>query len=57
MSFTTQSLPYPAISPRLLAYTTLYLTIAALIRNLHDRCKTNPNQIIMGQIQNVKKEL
>ncbi|MFU8860550.1 MAG: DUF2721 domain-containing protein [Cyclonatronaceae bacterium] len=57
MDLTTPALLFPAISLLLLAYTNRFLTIAGLIRKLHDQHKTAPHPVIAGQIDNLRKRL
>jgi hypothetical protein len=57
MDLTTPALLFPAISLLLLAYTNRFLTIAALIRKLHEQHKTSPGPVITGQIHNLRKRL
>jgi len=57
LSLTTPALLFPAISLLLLAYTNRFLTIANLIRGLHSKYKENPNDIIIGQLSNLRKRL
>jgi hypothetical protein len=57
LSLTTPALLFPAISLLLLAYTNRFLAIAALIRGLHTKYKESSDQIIVGQIQNLRKRL
>lgn len=54
ISLTTPALLFPAISLLLLAYTNRFLTIASLIRKLHDEFQSHPNQLIIGQIKNLR---
>jgi hypothetical protein len=53
-TLTTPSLLFPAISLLLLAYTNRFLALAALIRNLHATYKSNPDQVILYQIKNLR---
>ncbi|MCC5920737.1 MAG: DUF2721 domain-containing protein [Cyclobacteriaceae bacterium] len=57
VSLTTPALLFPAISLLLLAYTNRFLTIANLIRGLHDKYLNNPERIIMGQIKNLRRRV
>ena len=50
----TPALLFPAISLLLLAYTNRFVTLANLIRNLHDKYKLDPNAILKGQIANLR---
>lgn len=54
ITLTTPALLFPAISLLLLAYTNRFLTLASLIRSLHEKYKNHPNNIVMGQIQNLR---
>ena len=54
LNLTTPALLFPAISLLLLAYTNRFLTLANLIRELHARYKSNPDEILMAQIQNLR---
>ena len=57
ITLTTPALLFPAISLLLLAYTNRFLTIAGLIRTLHDRYKSHPDEMIMEQIQNLRRRV
>lgn len=50
----TPALLFPAVSLLLLAYTNRFVTLATLIRNLHDKYKADPNAILKGQIENLR---
>ena len=54
LNLTTPALLFPAISLLLLAYTNRFLTLANLIRELHRSYKTNPEDIIIAQISNLR---
>jgi hypothetical protein len=54
LTLTTPALLFPAISLLLLAYTSRFLALAALIRELHGRYKQAPEERIKGQLQNLK---
>jgi hypothetical protein len=54
LNLTTPALLFPAISLLLLAYTNRFLTLANLIRELHARYKNSPDEILMGQIANLR---
>jgi hypothetical protein len=54
INITTPALLFPAISLLLLAFTNRFLTLANLIRQLHANYKTNPDEILLGQIQNLR---
>jgi hypothetical protein len=53
-SLTTPALLFPAISLLLLAYTSRFLTLAALIRDLYARYKAQPDPKIAGQLHNLR---
>ncbi|MDF9795916.1 hypothetical protein OKW21_001179 [Catalinimonas alkaloidigena] len=57
ISLTTPALLFPAISLLLLAYTNRFLTTASLIRKLHSEYKSEPDQLLMGQIENLRKRV
>ena len=57
LTLTTPALLFSAISLLLLAYTNRFLAYASVVRNLHARYKENPDGIIVGQIQNLRKRL
>jgi len=67
LTLTTPALLFSAISLLLLAYTNRFLAYATVVRNLHARYKenrskaelgeANPDAIIVGQIQNLRKRL
>ena len=50
----TPALLFPAVSLLLLAYTNRFVTLANLIRSLHDKYKSDPNAILKGQIENLR---
>ncbi|QRK06868.1 DUF2721 domain-containing protein [Archangium violaceum] len=54
LTLTTPGLLFPTISLLLLAYTNRFLAIAALIRNMFAQYKTNPDPVLLPQIQNLK---
>ncbi|SDG89127.1 DUF2721 domain-containing protein [Psychroflexus sediminis] len=57
VSLTTPALLFPAISLLLLAYTNRFLTIAGLIRNLHQKYQDHPDTDVKAQISNLKKRV
>lgn len=57
ITLTTPALLFSAISLILLAYTNRFLAYAALIRNLHEKFKTDPNELLKSQIANIRKRL
>ncbi len=56
-TLTTPALLFPTVSLLMVAYTNRFLKIASRIRELHSSYKTNPDQNIMGQINNLRKRL
>jgi hypothetical protein len=54
INLTTPALLFPAISLLMLAYTNRFLTLANLIRELHARYKTNKDELIIGQLANLR---
>ena len=54
INLTTPALLFPTVSLLMLAYTNRFLTIATIIRNLHDRYRENQNENLLGQIANLR---
>ncbi len=56
MDFTlsTPALLFPTVSLLMLAYTNRFLTLATIIRGLHDRYKNNEDDNLLGQIVNLR---
>jgi len=54
INLSTPALLFPAVSLLLLAYTNRFVTLANLIRSLHDKNKTDPDAILVGQIKNLR---
>lgn len=57
LDLTTPALLFPALSLLLLAYTSRFLTLATLIRQLHQRYKDQPDHLIYVQIMNLRKRV
>ena len=57
ITLTTPALLFSAISLILLAYTNRFLGYATLIRGLHEKFKVDPNELLKGQIANLRKRL
>ncbi len=57
LDLTTPALLFPAISLLLLAYTNRFLTIANLIRSLNRKYEDDPQNIIYGQIKNLRRRI
>ncbi|MBI5965994.1 MAG: DUF2721 domain-containing protein [Chloroflexi bacterium] len=54
ISLTTPALLFPTVSLLMLAYTNRFLTLATIIRNLHDRYKAEDDGNLLGQIANLR---
>jgi hypothetical protein len=54
LSLTTPALLFPAISLLLLAYTNRFLTLAALMRELYGRYRSQPDPKIKRQLANLR---
>lgn len=57
LTLTTPALLFPAISLLLLAYTNRFLVLAQLVRELHSKYITNPDQLLLGQIDNLRRRI
>lgn len=60
LSLTTPALLFPAISLLMLAYTSRFLVLAQLVRELHSKYSSeleNPDKRILAQICNLRKRL
>ena len=57
MTLTTPALLFSAISLILLAYTNRFLSLAQLVRLLHDQYILHPDSRTLGQIKNLRKRL
>lgn len=54
LTLTTPALLFPAISLLLLAYTSRFLALAALMRDLYVRYQAHPDPKIRGQLNNLR---
>jgi len=54
ITLTTPSLLFPAISLLMLAYTNRFLTLATIIRGLHDRYQAQQDENLVRQIANLR---
>ncbi len=54
LTLTTPALLFPAISLLLLAYTNRFLSLAALMRDLYSRYRSEPDPRVRGQINNLR---
>ena len=57
ITLTTPALLFPAISLLLVAYTNRFNTIGRRIRTLHFQYKEHPNDILVGQIESLRKRV
>ena len=57
LTLTTPALLFSAVSLILLAYTNRFLAYAALVRQLYERLKSNPDRVLLDQIMNLRKRL
>ncbi len=54
LTLTTPGLLFPTVSLLLLAFTNRFLALASLIRNMYAQYKTNPDPLLLSQIENLK---
>jgi len=54
LTMSTPALLFPTVSLLLLAYTNRFVTLANLVRSLHDKYKSDQNAILRGQIDNLR---
>ncbi len=57
ITLTTPALLFSAISLIMLAYTNRFMSYATLIRTLHEKFKIRPDDVLLGQISNLRKRL
>jgi hypothetical protein len=57
IDLTTPALFFPAISLMMLAYTSRFLALAALIRALHVRNREHPDDAVIAQIGNLRNRV
>ena len=57
ITLTTPALLFPAVSLLLLAFTNRFLAIATLIRQLHSNYVKDPENVVEGQLKNLRKRL
>ena len=57
ITLTTPALLFPAISLLLVAYTNRFLAIGGRIRSLNDRYKQNPDLLLSGQLENLRRRV
>lgn len=54
ITLTTPGLLFPAVSLLMLVYTNRFLTLATIIRSLHDRYHASRDENLLGQIANLR---
>jgi hypothetical protein len=57
LTLTTPALLFSAISLILLAYTNRFLSYAVLVRQLHEKFRSNPGEVLRQQIENLRTRL
>jgi hypothetical protein len=57
IDITTPALLFPALSLLLLAYTNRFITLANLIRKLHQEYRQENSSVLMSQIDNLKRRI
>ncbi len=57
ITLTTPALLFSAISLILLAYSNRFISYASLIRSLHEKFSEKENDVLLGQIVNLRKRL
>ena len=57
LTLTTPALLFSAISLIMLAYTNRFLAYAAVVRNLHDKYQKEKDEVLIRQINNLRKRL
>jgi len=57
LTLTTPALLFSAISLIMLAYTNRFLAYASVVRSLHDKYQKEKNEVLIRQINNLRKRL
>jgi hypothetical protein len=57
ITFTTPALLFPAVTFLLIAYTNRFLALGSRIRNLHDRYRENPDEVLLSQIKSMRRRV
>ncbi|HEY3445983.1 MAG TPA: DUF2721 domain-containing protein [Myxococcales bacterium] len=57
INVSTPALLFPAVTLLMLAYTNRFLSLASLIRGLHEKHRTEPSEIILQQIANLRRRI
>lgn len=53
----TPALLFPAVTLLMLAYTNRFLSLANLIRGLHEKYKEEPDEVVLQQINNLRRRI
>ncbi|MEZ0541741.1 DUF2721 domain-containing protein [Fibrella arboris] len=57
LTISTPALLFSTVSLLMIAFTNRFLAIASLIRDLHDKFRTNPETVYVDQIRNLHRRL
>ena len=57
LEVSTPALLFPAISLLFLSYTNRFLHLSALVRNLHSTWRENKDDLLLAQIENLRRRL
>lgn len=57
LTISTPALLFSTVSLLMIAFTNRFLAISSLIRDLHNKFRTNPEDVYVGQIKNLHKRL
>ncbi len=57
ITLTTPALLFPAVSLLLVAYTNRFVALGSRVRTLHSQYKEKPDDVLAGQITNLKRRL
>ncbi|RYF69086.1 MAG: DUF2721 domain-containing protein [Cytophagaceae bacterium] len=57
LTISTPALLFSTVSLLMIAFTNRFLAIASLIRDLHDKFRTNPETVYVDQIKNLHRRL
>lgn len=57
LTVSTPAILFSTVSLLMIAFTNRFLAIASLIRDLHEKFRTNPDSVYVAQIQNLHRRL
>lgn len=57
IAITTPALLFPAVTFLLIAYTNRFLALGSRIRNLYDRYRSNPDEVLLDQIRSMRRRV